>query len=132
MIVKFGVETTERACMIDVTEQVRRIVAESGVAAGVCHVYSPHTTAAIVVNEGADPAVVRDIVVHLDKTVPWGAAYQHREGNAASHIKAALAGHVATTFVESGDLLLGRWQSIFFCEFDGPKSREVWVKVVSD
>ncbi len=132
MIVKFQVGTAERACMIDVTPRVRRAVKDSGVRAGVCTVYIPHTTAGVLVNEGADPAVAQDLVAHFDRAVPWGAAYQHREGNSASHIKAAIVGHAATVLVEDGDLALGTWQAIFLCEFDGPRQREVWVKVVSD
>ncbi|HEX8959653.1 MAG TPA: secondary thiamine-phosphate synthase enzyme YjbQ [Solirubrobacterales bacterium] len=132
MIVKFQVGTAERACMIDVTPQVRRAIKDSGVRAGVCNVFVPHTTAGVIVNEGADPAVVDDLVGHFERAVPWGAAYQHREGNSASHIKAAILGQAATVFVEDGDLALGTWQAIFLCEFDGPRQREVWVKVVSD
>ena len=132
MIVKFQVGTTERACMIDITQRVRRAVQESGVREGVCQVYVPHTTAGIIVNEGADPAVVQDILAQLDRFVPWGGNYQHREGNSAAHIKAALVGHAATVFVDEGALALGTWQAIFFCDFDGPRQREVWVKVVAD
>lgn len=132
MIVKFQVGTAERACMIDVTPQVRRAVQDSGVRAGVCSVYIPHTTAGVIVTEGADPAVVQDVASHFDRVVPWGGAYQHSEGNSAAHIKAAIVGHAATVFVENGDLALGTWQAIFLCEFDGPRQREVWVKVVSD
>jgi len=129
MIVKFHVSTHERACMVDVTDQVRRIVNDGGVREGVCHVYVPHTTAGVIVNEGADPAVVQDILAQLDRFIPWGGNYEHREGNSAAHIKAALVGHAATILVEAGDLALGTWQAIFFCEFDGPRQREVWVKV---
>jgi secondary thiamine-phosphate synthase enzyme len=132
MIEKFGVATAERAAMVKITEEVRRIVRASGVSSGACQVYVPHTTAAVAVNEGDDPAVVRDILAHLDKTVPWGASYEHAEGNSAAHIKAALVGHAATVLVEGGDLALGTWQAIFFCEFDGPREREVWVKVTAD
>jgi secondary thiamine-phosphate synthase enzyme len=132
VIVKFQVGTAERACMIDVTPQVRQAVRDSGVRVGVCTVYVPHTTAGILVNEGADPAVAQDVVSHLDRAVPWGAAYQHVEGNSAAHIKAAIVGHSATIFVEDSDLALGTWQAVFLCEYDGPRQREVWVKVVSD
>jgi secondary thiamine-phosphate synthase enzyme len=132
MIVKFEVGTSERACMVDVTERVRRIARDAGVREGVCQVYVPHTTAGVAVNEGADPAVVQDILSHLNKSVPWGAAYQHGEGNSAAHIKAALVGNAATLFVAGGDLALGTWQAIFLCEFDGPRLREVWVKLVPD
>jgi secondary thiamine-phosphate synthase enzyme len=131
MIVRFRVSTGQRAGMVDVTSQVRRAVAEIGVREGVCTVYVPHTTAGIAVNEGADPAVVQDILAQLDRFVPWGGNYQHSEGNSAAHIKSALVGHAATVFVEAGDLALGTWQGIFLCEFDGPREREVWVKVVA-
>lgn len=130
MVTRLTVQTPARSAMVDITSQVREAVQASGVQDGVCHVFVSHTTAGLTVNEGSDPAVAADILTHLDKIVPWGAAYKHREGNSASHIKASLMGHAATVFVERGQLALGRWQAILLCEFDGPKEREVLVKVV--
>lgn len=129
MITRLKVRTSERASFVDLTPQIRKVVAASDVKSGSCTVFVPHTTASVTVNEGTDPNVVRDLITHLDKLVPWGAAYQHREGNSAAHIKATLVGNSATLFVEDGDLMLGTWQSVFLCEFDGPREREVWVKV---
>jgi secondary thiamine-phosphate synthase enzyme len=129
MYTRLKVRTSERACFVDVTPQIRELVAASGVGSGTCQVFVPHTTASVSVNEGSDPHVVRDLLAHLDKLVPWGAAYQHREGNSAAHIKAALIGNSATVFVEDRDLALGTWQAIFLCEFDGPREREVWVRI---
>jgi len=128
---RLRVHTSERSCMIDITPQVRRVVDASGVQSGICLVYVPHTTAGVTVNEGADPAVVEDILTHLEKLVPRGAAYRHEEGNSAAHIKATLVGQSAEILVESRQLVLGTWQAIFLCEFDGPREREVLVKVVS-
>lgn len=99
---------------------------------GLCHLYVAHTTAGITINEGDDPDVARDIEVTLDKLVPKDAGYQHYEGNADSHVKSTLVGVSQTIPIESGRLALGRWQAIFFCEFDGPRTREVLVKVVRD
>jgi len=127
---RLRVRTSERSCMVDVTPQIRRAVDASGVQSGICLVCVPHTTAGVTVNEGADPAVVEDILTHLDKLVPRGAAYRHEEGNSAAHIKATLVGQSAEILVESRQLVLGTWQAIFLCEFDGPREREVLVKVV--
>ena len=115
--------------MIDITQEVRRIVKESGVLRGLCHLYVPHTTAAVTINENTDPNVKLDILAKLEKTVPTSGSYLHAEGNAAAHIKASLVGPSQTIFVENGKLVLGTWQAIFFCEFDGPRSRSVLVKV---
>ncbi len=108
------------------------MVQDSGVHTGVCHLYVPHTTAGIIVNEGADPDVARDIEAALDRLVPKSAAYQHAEGNSDSHIKSALVGSSATVFIAGGRLELGRWQGVFFCEFDGPRERTLRIKIVPD
>ncbi len=116
--------------MINITGQVRSAVRESGVASGICAVFVPHTTAGISINENADPDVIRDILKEMDKVVPADDCYAHSEGNSAAHIKASLFNSSCSVIVEGGELQLGTWQSIFFCEFDGPRSRSVWVKVV--
>jgi secondary thiamine-phosphate synthase enzyme len=114
----------------DVTAQVQEAVSSSGVKDGVCHVFVPHTTAGITINEHADPSVVSDIISQLDELVPEGRKYRHLEGNSPGHIKASLVGSSVTVLVEGGRLVLGTWQGIFFCEFDGPRSRSMLVKVV--
>lgn len=126
------VQTARHTQMKKITAEVERVVAEAGCKSGVCYVFVPHTTAGVVINEGDDPDVARDIEVTLDRLVPEGRTYHHAEGNADSHIKAALAGSTATVFIENGKLALGRWQAIFFCEFDGPRRREARVKIVPD
>jgi secondary thiamine-phosphate synthase enzyme len=125
-------KTTRRTELVDITSEVARLVAESGVGRGVCHVCVPHTTAGLTVNENDDPAVARDIEAVLDRLAPKDGGYQHREGNADAHVKSTLIGVSQTLLVEEGRLLLGRWQAIFFCEFDGPRERQVRVKVVPD
>ena len=129
MIKKLDITTNQRVELKDVTGLVRQAVGESGVREGVCQVYVPHTTAAVTINEHADPDVVRDLIAGLDRIVPEGADYRHAEGNSPAHIKAALLGTSATVFVANGDLVLGTWQGIFFCEFDGPRKRKLYVKV---
>ncbi len=126
------VQTARHTQMKKITAEVERAVAESGCHSGVCYVYVPHTTAGVMVNEGDDPEVARDIEATLDRLVPESRTYRHAEGNADSHIKAALAGSTVTVFIENGKLALGKWQAIFFCEFDGPRRREVRVKIVPD
>lgn len=126
------VQTAQHTQMKKITGEIERAVAESGCRNGVCYVYVPHTTAGVVINEGDDPDVARDIETTLDRLVPESRTYRHAEGNADSHIKAVLAGSTATVFIENGRLALGRWQAIFFCEFDGPRRREVRVKIVPD
>ena len=129
MIHKFNVRTKSRVEFIDITPQVREIVRESGVKEGVCYVFAPHTTAAITINENADPDVVRDIIYELNKVIPFEDRYAHVEGNSAAHIKSTLVGASELVFIEDGDLLLGTWQAIYLCEFDGPRTRRVFVKV---
>jgi len=116
--------------MIDITGQVRSILRESGIESGICCVFVPHTTAAVTINENADPDVPRDILAQMDRTIPLRGDYLHGEGNSAAHIKASLFGASETVIVEKGSLVLGTWQSIFFCEFDGPRTRQVFVQVV--
>lgn len=126
------VQTVQHTQMKKITTEVEKTVAESGCKSGVCYVYVPHTTAGVMVNEGDDPDVARDMEAMLDRLVPASGNYRHAEGNADSHIKAAIAGSTVTVFIENGKLALGRWQAIFFCEFDGPRRREVRVKIVPD
>jgi secondary thiamine-phosphate synthase enzyme len=101
-----------------------------GVKEGICFIFVPHTTAAVTINENADPSVSKDMIMELNKIVPFQDRYQHLEGNSPAHIKASLLGPSQTVFIESGRLVLGTWQGIFFCEFDGPRSRKVYVKVI--
>jgi secondary thiamine-phosphate synthase enzyme len=126
------IQTSQHTQMKKITAEVEQAVADSGCKSGVCYVYVPHTTAGVVINEGDDPDVARDIEATLDRLVPESRTYRHAEGNADSHIKAALAGTSVTVFIENGKLALGRWQAIFFCEFDGPRRRDVCVKIVPD
>ena len=126
------VRTTRRTELQDVTGQVEAAVRESGCADGVCHLYVPHTTAGVIINEGYDPAVAQDITAAFDRLAPRVANSAHAEGNSDSHIKTALAGSSETVWIASGKLALGRWQRIFFAEFDGPRSRELRLKIVPD
>lgn len=132
MIQTFQVRTSKQTEFIDVTYSVQEIVKKSRVKDGVCMIFIPHTTAAVTINENADPSVTKDILMELNKIVPFEDRYQHTEGNSPAHIKSSLIGCSQTVFVESGRLVLGTWQGIFFCEFDGPRSRKVHVKVISD
>ena len=126
------VKTERRTQLVDVTEEVAALVASAGVSSGLCHLYVPHTTAGITINENEDPDVGRDIEAALDRLVPRNGPYKHWEGNADSRIKSTLTGVSATVLIEEGRLALGRWQAIFFCEFDGPRQREVRVKITPD
>ncbi|NOQ95875.1 MAG: YjbQ family protein [Desulfobacterales bacterium] len=128
MVSTIGIKTRDRSEMIDITSKVEEELQRSGLKDGVCFLYVPHTTAGITINESADPSVVVDIQTTLDKLVPWEAAYRHREGNSAAHIKSSLVGNSAMVLAESGHLKLGTWQGIFFCEFDGPRSRKLYMK----
>jgi secondary thiamine-phosphate synthase enzyme len=127
-----SVKTSRRTELLDITRDVQRFVSQAGVASGVCHLYVPHTTAAVTINENDDPDVPRDIEAALDRLVPKDGPYKHWEGNADSHIKSTLTGVSQTVPIESGQLQLGRWQAIFFCEFDGPRQREVRLRIVRD
>ncbi|MFA5801039.1 MAG: secondary thiamine-phosphate synthase enzyme YjbQ [Thermoleophilia bacterium] len=129
---KFTVSTGSRSELVDITAEVMQAVGDSGVVDGVCIVFVPHTTAAVTINEGADPAVKLDVIAGLDKAIPWNDAYSHAEGNSAAHIKTSLVGSSETVLVSDGQLVLGTWQAIYFCEFDGPRTRKVLVKVTPD
>jgi len=124
------VSTHSRTETIDVTRQVAESVRKSGVREGICTIYVPHTTAAVTINEGADPAVRSDIINMLSRLVPFEANYSHTEGNSAAHIKSTIVGVSRTVPIKDGSLTLGTWQSIFFCEFDGPRRRKLYVTVL--
>ncbi len=129
MPISVSVKTTTRIEMVDITASVQEEVAKHNTKEGLCVVYVPHTTAGVTINEGADPAVCRDILTRLSELVPAGAGYHHLEGNADSHIKASLMGSSVVVLIENGRLVLGTWQKIFFCEFDGPRNRKAIVKI---
>jgi secondary thiamine-phosphate synthase enzyme len=132
MIRQLRVQTKSRTELVDITQGVQRLVAESGIRSGVCYVYVPHTTSGITVNENTDPNVGRDILKELNKVIPFDDQYSHNEGNSAAHIKSTLVGISKAVMVEEGRLALGTWQAIFYCEFDGPRDRRVFVKVMKD
>jgi secondary thiamine-phosphate synthase enzyme len=123
------IKTGEKQRMMDVTKQVQAQVKESGVIRGSCTVFCPHTTAAVTLQENADPDVKLDMLAALDRAVPATAKYRHAEGNSPAHIKASLVGSSVTLFVENRKLVLGSWQAVFFCEFDGPRDRHLLVRV---
>jgi secondary thiamine-phosphate synthase enzyme len=124
------VKTTTRNELVDITTQVEKVVEESGVSEGICVLAVPHTTAAVTVNENADPSVKADIIAKLSEFVPAGDRYRHLEGNADAHIKATIVGPSETLLVKGGRLSLGTWQGVFFCEFDGPRTRKVVIRVL--
>jgi secondary thiamine-phosphate synthase enzyme len=124
-----SLKTRQPVEFIDITEQVAQAVTESKVRDGLCTVFVPHTTAGLTINENADPDVREDIIAVLNKLIPAAGAYRHLEGNSHAHIKSSLLGHSHTVIVQGGEMQLGTWQGIYFCEFDGPRSREVWVRI---
>ena len=129
MLKKLTVDTSKHTQLVNIPSMVREAVAESGVREGICTVFVPHTTAGVTINENADPDVVRDLISELGKLVPWEDGYRHAEGNSAAHLKASLMGFSQQLIVDGGSLVLGTWQGIWFCEFDGPRRRSVYVKV---
>ena len=129
---EFTVHTSQHAQFVEITDQVQRAVTESSIQNGICSVFVPHTTAGITINENADPDVAADMIHALDKAVPWKSPhYRHGEGNTAAHVKSSMMGHSVHVLVRSGKLQFGTWQGIFFCEFDGPRTRKVWVTITS-
>ena len=130
MIQTIQVKSSRRTELIDITSSVQGAVQKLGVSEGICWVFVPHTTAGVTINENADPSVTQDLLMMLNKIVPFEGGFQHLEGNSAAHVKSSLLGCSKAIFIESGRLALGTWQGIFFCEFDGPRSRKVFVKVV--
>lgn len=131
-MLKSSVITDSRVCFKDITADVNRLIKNTGVESGICHIFVPHTTAAVTVNERADPSVMRDVSAALSKLIPFDNEYRHLEGNSAAHIKSSVIGVSVILPVERGKLVLGTWQAVFFCEFDGPRRRDVLLKVISD
>ncbi|MFH0872589.1 MAG: secondary thiamine-phosphate synthase enzyme YjbQ [bacterium] len=127
---RIQVRTSKATEMVDITEKVERAISEEEIAEGVCYLFVPHTTAGITINEGADPSVRQDILKELDQVIPQEDDYRHTEGNAAAHIKASLVGSSVVVFLQGGKLCLGTWQSLYLCEFDGPRRREVWMRII--
>jgi secondary thiamine-phosphate synthase enzyme len=128
---EFEVRTQAGEELMDITEKVREAILSSGVTNGICTVYVPHTTAGVTINENADPSVRQDILMTLRKIVPDSLAYKHSEGNSPAHVKACLVGSSVNIIIDEGRLALGTWQGIFFCEFDGPRSRKLYLNVLS-
>lgn len=129
---EFTVRTHSQEEFIDITNSVKEVVASSHIQKGVAVVYVPHTTAGVTINESADPSVVEDILEVLRRVVPFNFPYRHLEGNASAHVKTSIIGSSISVLVERGNLILGTWQGIFFCEFDGPRTRRVWVDVIGE
>lgn len=132
MLHTLSVRTNSRTEFVDLSSQIQELVSQSGVTEGLCHVFVPHTTAAVTINESADPAVKADILMILNKLISERESYRHLEGNSPAHIKASIVGPQLTVLISGNRLLLGTWQGIFFCEFDGPRSRRVHLKIVAD
>jgi len=127
---EFSIRTHSRTEFLDITGQVDKIVQGNKIQSGMALVFVPHTTAAVTINENADPSVQHDILSDLNRLIPFAGAYQHTEGNSAAHIKSTLVGPSETLIIENGRLTLGTWQGLYFCEFDGPRTRKVWVKII--
>jgi len=130
MIKELKVKTSSQVELIDITHLVEKAVSEVKIKSGLCTVYVPHTTAGVTINENADPSVRRDITFELNKVIPFDDNYSHLEGNAAAHIKSSIIGSSETLLIDGGSLVLGTWQGVYFCEFDGPRSRKVLVKLI--
>ncbi len=130
-LTRHRIRTTQRVQLINIDASVREAVSRSGVSDGICIVFVPHTTAGVTINENADPDVVRDLIISLNKHIPFDDGYQHAEGNSAAHIKSTLVGPSLTLIIENGRPVLGTWQSVYFCEFDGPRERSLVIKVVA-
>jgi secondary thiamine-phosphate synthase enzyme len=128
----FTVKSINQTELIDITAEIQDAVLSAGIGQGLCMLFVPHTTAAITINENADPSVKDDILMIIDKIVPWKAGYRHLEGNSPAHIKSTLVGSSELIAIENGRLVLGTWQGIFFCEFDGPRTRKVHVRLIAE
>ena len=127
-----SVKTSSRTELVDITSEIIKLVKNSAVTEGLCMLYVPHTTAAITINESADPSVRGDILMVLNQVIPWDADYKHMEGNSPAHVKSSLVGASQLVAIEKGSLVLGTWQGIFFCEFDGPRTRKVHVRITDE
>ncbi len=127
---KISIPTSAKTEMLDITSQIQQVLTQSGVKSGICVIFVPHTTAGITINENADPDVVHDILKEMNKIVPFSDGYRHSEGNSAAHIKASLFGFSQQVIIEDGRLVLGTWQGVYFCEFDGPRRRQIYVKII--
>jgi secondary thiamine-phosphate synthase enzyme len=130
MLKEITIQTNTQTHILDITTQVQNVVGESGIAEGLCCVFIPHTTAGVTINENADPSVKQDMIKELNKVIPFNNSYSHLEGNSAAHIKASMIGSSVNVPVKNNHLLLGTWQGICFCEFDGPRTRKYFVKIV--
>ncbi len=130
MLTKLNVSTANHTQMLNITDMIQTAVDDSGVKTGICTVFIPHTTAAVTINENADPDVVRDFTMEINKIVPWEDGYRHMEGNSAAHLKASMIGFSEQIIIENGRLVLGTWQGVYFCEYDGPRRRNVYVKIL--
>jgi len=130
MLKEITIQTNSHTQILDITAQVQKVVEESRITEGLCCVFVPHTTAGVTINENADPSVKQDILMELNKVIPFNDNYSHLEGNSAAHIKASIVGFSVNVPVENNNLLLGTWQGICFCEFDGPRRRHFYVKIV--
>ncbi len=131
-MVKLDIRTKSRTELVDITRLVQKTISEENVQNGLAVIFVPHTTAAVTINENADPTVQRDILYEINKVIPFEDNYRHFEGNSAAHIKASLFGSSETVIVENGHLQLGTWQGIYFCEFDGPRHRKVWIQIIKE
>ena len=132
MLMKLNVRTSKHTQMLNITDMIQEAVDGSGIRSGICTVFIPHTTAAVTINENADPDVVRDFTMEINKIVPWEDGYYHMEGNSAAHLKASMIGFSEQIIVENGRLVLGTWQGVWFCEYDGPRRRNIYVKLMGD
>jgi len=130
MLKEITIQTNNQTQILDVTAQVQKVVGESGITEGLCCVFVSHTTAGVTINENADPSVKQDILMELNKVIPFDDNYTHSEGNSAAHIKASIVGSSVNIPLKNNNLLLGTWQGIYFCEFDGPRQRHFYVKIV--
>jgi len=130
MLKEITIKTNTQTQILDITAQVQKVVSESGITEGLCCVFVPHTTAGVTINENADPSVKQDIVMELNKVIPFNDNYSHSEGNSAAHIKASIIGSSVNIPLKNNNLLLGTWQGICFCEFDGPRQRHFYVKIM--
>ena len=130
-MVKLDVRTNSQTQFIDIAQEVQQAISKSGIKSCICQIFIPHTTAGVTINENADPSVTRDILMELNKVIPFSDGYHHQEGNSAAHIKSSLVGCSLAVIIDGGQIQLGTWQGIYFCEFDGPRSRRLWLKIIS-